>query len=46
MEKYLKANPGRNPLDIILDVDWANVLTLVVNSSNKWERAVAAKKAS
>ena len=33
VDKYLKANPGRNPLGIILSVDWANTITLVVNSS-------------
>ena len=46
VDKYLKENPGRGPLDVILPVDWANSITLVANGSDKWERAVLVKKES
>ena len=46
MEQFLKMNPGRSPLNKIRDVNWANAVTLLVNSMEKWERAMTVKRES
>ena len=46
VDKYLKENPGRSPLDVVLGVDWANSICLVANGMEKWKRAVIVMKLS
>ena len=46
VDKYLKENPGRSPLDLVLGVDWAHSMCLVANGMEKWKRAVIVMKLS
>ena len=46
IKKFLKENPSQSPLHKIEDSDWANTVTILANSTKKWERAVRVKNAS